>query len=211
MMAPPLTLFFTLCLALLCALLRLENNADYQHSTLATSQASLREYQQFYGDPTSLHDQVTSMFLSAVSLRPADPDLHTVMGVLYHLSSDFDKAIDSFKQAIKHRPNDPQLWNKLGATLANSSKSADAVHAYKRALTLRPRYVRALANLAISYANQGMHEEAVSVYLKTLECNADAAHVWSYLRISLSHLGKEKLVELTNSKNVQLFRPYYDF
>ena len=197
--------------SLLVLCVRLENNADYQHSSLASDHASLREYQQFYGDSASLHDQVTSMFLSAVSLRPADPDLHTVMGVLYHLSSDFDKAISSFKLAIKQRPNDPQLWNKLGATLANSSNSQDAVHAYKRALALRPRYVRALANLAISYANQGLHEEAVSMYLKTLDCNADAAHVWSYLRISLSHLGKDKLVELTNSKNVQLFRPYYDF
>ena len=188
----------------------LENNPDYQQAALASSAASVREYQQFYGD-SALHDQVTAMFLSAVQLRPQDAELHTVMGVLYHLSSDFDKAVDAFKTAIKLRPDDAQLWNKLGATLANSSRSADAVHAYQRALSLRPRYVRALANLAISYANQGLHDDAVAVYLRCLACNADAQHVWSYLRISLSHLGKEQLVELTHSRNPELFRPYYDF
>jgi len=118
--------------------------------------------------------------------------------VLYHISSDFDKAIEAFKNAVKLKPDDPALWNKLGATQANSSRSSDAVHAYKRALQLRPAYVRTLANLAISYANQGMHEDAVRTYLTTLTHNPDANHVWSYLRISLSHLQREDLIELSH-------------
>ena len=52
--------------------------------------------------------------------------------ILYHISSDFDKAIDSFKIAVKLKPDDAALWNKLGATQANSSRSSEAVHAYKR-------------------------------------------------------------------------------
>jgi tetratricopeptide (TPR) repeat protein len=79
-----------------------------------------------------LHDEVTKMFLNALSIRPDDPDLHTVLGVLYHISSDFDKAIEAFKNAVKLKPDDAALWNKLGATQANSSRSGDAVHAYKR-------------------------------------------------------------------------------
>lgn len=72
------------------------------------------------------------MFLNALSIRPDDADLHTVLGVLYHISSDFDKAIEAFKNAVKLKPDDAALWNKLGATQANSSRSEDAVHAYKR-------------------------------------------------------------------------------
>jgi hypothetical protein len=64
------------------------------------------------------------------------------------------------------------------------------------ALQLRPTYVRALANLAISYANQGLHTDAIRTYLTTLKYNTEANHIWSYLRISLSHLGKDQLVEL---------------
>ena len=162
-------------------------------------------------DDNNLHDDVTQMFLNALTLRPDDADLHTVLGVLYHISSDFDKAIESFKTAVKIRPDDAALWNKLGATQANSSRSSDAVFAYKRALQLRPAYVRTLANLAISYANQGMHEDAVRTYLTTLTHNPDANHVWSYLRISLSHLQRDDLVELSHKKDAQLFRPFFQF
>lgn len=204
----------------------LENNPDYAgDKQLESAKQNVRDYETFYSDQSldgpadlrtglsdsALHDSVSKMFLRAVAIHPEDADLWTVLGVLYHLSSDFDKAIDSFKQALKLRPQDAQLWNKLGATQANSSRSADAIHAYKRALSLRPSYTRAMANLAIAHANQGMHEDAVIGYLRALQGNASASHIWSYLRISLSHLGKDKLVELTHSKDVDLFRQYYDF
>ncbi len=130
---------------------------------------------------------------------------------MYHISSDYDKAISSFRSAVQLRPDDAALWNKLGATLANASQSHDAVHAYQRALQLRPAYVRALSNLAIAYANQGLHEDAIRTYLTTLNYNPEANHVWSYLRISLSHLSREDLVELSHQKNVELFRPYFQF
>lgn len=66
------------------------------------------------------------------------------------------------------------------------------------ALELRPAFVRALANLAIAYANQGLHEDAVRTYLKTLAHNPDAHHIWGYLRISLSHMQRDELVELSH-------------
>jgi len=185
----------------------LENHPDY--SSVVTDAKDGTEGDESFDN--SLHNQITKFFLNALLLNPKDADLHTVLGVLYHISSDFDKAIDSFKAALKLRPDDAQLWNKLGATQANSSRSAEAVHAYRRALQLRPGYVRVLANLAISFANQGQHENAARAYLATLKQNPDASHVWSYLRISLSHLGKEDLVELTHQKNVELFRTYYEF
>lgn len=194
------------------------HNPEYQGSTAITKAAEgIKEYEEFYGGGAgqsldgSLHDQVTQMFLEASKVNPNDPDVYTVLGVLWHISSDFNKAIDAFKTAVKLKPDDPALWNKLGATQANSMKSADAVHAYKRALELRPFYVRALANLAISFANQGLHEDAARTYLATLKQNPNADHVWSYLRISLSNLEKRELVDLTSKRDVELFRPHFQF
>jgi len=188
----------------------LENHPDY--SGVVTEEAKVVVDEDHASlDGSALHDQVTKFFLDALKINSKDADLHTVLGVLYHISSDFDKAIESFKAALKLRPDDAQLWNKLGATQANSSRSAEAVHAYRRALQLRPGYVRVLANLAISFANQGQHENAARTYLATLKQNPEANHVWSYLRISLSHLGRDDLVELTQQRNVELFRPHYDF
>jgi len=193
------------------------HNPEYQGvEQIAGAAKGIEEYEEFYGGASngldgSLHDQVANMFMEATKVNPNDSDLYTVLGVLWHISNEFEKAIDAFKSAVKLKPDDPALWNKLGATQANSSKSGDAVHAYKRALELRPSYVRALANLAISFANQGLHEDATRTYLATLKQNPDAEHVWSYLRISLSNLDRRELVQLTDKRDVELFRPHFKF
>jgi tetratricopeptide (TPR) repeat protein len=64
-------------------------------------------------------------------MAPEDGDVHTVLGVLYNLSRDYDKAIASFQTALQLKPRDYSLWNKLGATQANSARSADAIYAYQ--------------------------------------------------------------------------------
>lgn len=67
-------------------------------------------------------------------MSPEDADVHIVLGVLYNLSREYDKAIESFRLALKLKPQDYSLWNKLGATQANSVQSADAILAYQQVI-----------------------------------------------------------------------------
>lgn len=76
--------------------------------------------------------QVARLFTDASQMAPDDADVHIVLGVLYNLSREYDKAIESFKTALKLKPRDYSLWNKLGATQANSVQSADAILAYQQ-------------------------------------------------------------------------------
>ena len=79
--------------------------------------------------------QVARLFNEAAVISPDDADVHIVLGVLYNLSREYDKAIAAFEQALKLKPQDYSLWNKLGATQANSVQSADAIAAYQQVCT----------------------------------------------------------------------------
>lgn len=153
--------------------------------------------------PDSLYyADVAGLFNEAAKMSPEDADVHIVLGVLYNLSREYDKAIDSFKTALKLKPRDYSLWNKLGATQANSIQSADAIFAYQKALDLKPNYVRAWANMGISYANQGMHEESIRYYVRALGMNPKADNAWQYLRISLSCASRSDMVKACDSRNL---------
>ncbi|KAK6934703.1 hypothetical protein RJ641_034858 [Dillenia turbinata] len=149
---------------------------------------------------------VARLFKDAAQMSPEDADVHIVLGVLYNLSREYDKAISSFQTALKLRPNDYSLWNKLGATQANSVQSADAILAYQQALDLKPNYVRAWANMGISYANQGMYEESIRYYVRALAMNPKADNAWQYLRISLGYASRNDMFEACDSRNLDVLQ-----
>lgn len=72
------------------------------------------------------------LFNEASKISPDDADVHIVLGVMYNLSREYEKAIEAFQTALKLKPRDYSLWNKLGATQANSVQSADAIFAYQQ-------------------------------------------------------------------------------
>lgn len=149
---------------------------------------------------------VSRLFNEAAEVSPDDSDVHIVLGVLYNLSREYDKAIASFERALKLKPNDYSLWNKLGATQANSVQSADAIMAYQQALDLKPNYVRAWANMGISYANQGMYDESIRYYVRALAMNPKAENAWQYLRISLSCASRNDMLEACDNRNLDLLQ-----
>lgn len=85
-----------------------------------------------------VYEQVAGLFNEAAKLSPDDADVHVVLGVLYNLSREFDKAIGAFRTALDLKPRDYSLWNKLGATQANSVQSADAILAYQQVICMLP-------------------------------------------------------------------------
>ncbi|VAI85911.1 unnamed protein product [Triticum turgidum subsp. durum] len=149
---------------------------------------------------------VVRLFNEAAQMSPEDADVHIVLGVLYNLSREYDKAIASFKTALQLKPQDYSLWNKLGATQANSIQSADAVLAYQQALDLKPNYVRAWANMGISYANQGLYEDSIRYYVRAVSMNPKADNAWQYLRISLGNASRSDMIAACDSRNLDVLQ-----
>ncbi|CAN0922892.1 Peroxisome biogenesis protein 5 [Linum grandiflorum] len=156
--------------------------------------------------PSLFYADVAKLFEDAAQMSPEDADVHIVLGVLYNLSREYDKAIESFRDALKLKPQDYSLWNKLGATQANSIQGADAILAYQQALDLKPNYVRAWANMGISFANQGKYEDSIRYYVRALAMNPKADNAWQYLRISLCCASREDMINACDTRNLDLLQ-----
>ncbi|KAM8888710.1 PEX5-related protein isoform 2-T2 [Synchiropus picturatus] len=166
---------------------------------------------------STLLPEVKELFLEAVQLNSEsiDPDLQTGLGVLYNLSSEFNKAVEAFNTALSVRPEDYLLWNRLGATLANGDRSEEAVEAYTRALELQPGFIRSRYNLGISCINLGAHREAASNFLTALSLQRKSqsrqqshqvmsGNIWAALRIALSMMDQPELFQAANIGDLDL-------
>ncbi|MCJ8729711.1 hypothetical protein PDJAM_G00109600 [Pangasius djambal] len=199
----------------------LRHNPKYKHllKNRNNLQGSPSSRRLSYSTPMacSLLPEVKELFLEAAQQNPdtIDPDLQTGLGVLYNLSSEYNKAVDAFNSALSVRPEDYLLWNRLGATLANGDRSEEAVEAYTRALELQPGFIRSRYNLGISCINLGAHREAASNFLTALSLQRKSrsrqlshqvmsGNIWAALRIALSMMDQPELFQAANIGDLDL-------
>ncbi|KAJ2100036.1 hypothetical protein GGI09_002477 [Coemansia sp. S100] len=182
---------------------------------------------------------VQSLYIKAARMTPGqdwDPDVQVALGVLFNISSEYDKAVDCFKAALSKRPDDYILWNRLGATEAHIGNNQEATAAYFRALELHPSFIRARYNLSLASTNMGQHREAAENCLialslqqrelQTMDEKGKAAHIdasrtlpargmsstiWNALQLSMYMLGEPQLAESCEKQDLDAFRAKFDF
>ncbi|KAJ2897051.1 hypothetical protein IWW38_001843, partial [Coemansia aciculifera] len=182
---------------------------------------------------------VQDLFIKAARMSPGqdwDPDVQVALGVLFNISTEYDKAVDCFKAALSKRPDDYILWNRLGATEAHIGNNKEATAAYFRALELHPSFIRARYNLSLASTNMGQHREAaenclIALSLQQRELNnmgekgmaahADATRsapaggmsstIWNALQLSMYMLGEPSLAEACEKQDLDAFRSKFDF
>ena len=172
----------------------------------------LKYEQDEYSDGT-LQGEVMQMMTAAERFAPRDPGVQEVLGVLYNVSRDYDAAVAAFRRAVAATTNVPsqaRLTNKIAATMANGYRSEEAIPNYQRALELRPTYPRAMLNLGISYSNIGDYQGAATAYIKALIMNPNAVHVYGYLRLCFSSMGRFDLIPLTEKRDLDALRKVFE-
>lgn len=165
--------------------------------------------------------EVQNLYLQAVQQSPnvIDPEIQEALGVLFNLSSEYNKAVDCFKAALHAKPNSAKVWNRLGASLANGNRSVEAVDAYQHALDIEPGYIRARYNVGIICINLKAYKEAIEHFLTALNHQATSMArsgmnnmnannqmsdtIWSTLRMAVSLLGMTELQAAIDQKDLQ--------
>lgn len=169
------------------------------------------------------------IFLKAVHQNhPAiDPDIQEALGVLFNLSSEYDKAVDCFRAAVQVRPDSAKTWNRLGASLANGNRSTEAVDAYQRALEIQPGFVRARYNVGIICINLKAYNEAAEHFLTALNHQATSLArsglsdvkgttnqmsdtIWSTLRMVISLMGRLDLQPAIDNRDLMVLNKAFE-
>ncbi|XP_053675253.1 peroxisomal targeting signal 1 receptor [Anopheles nili] len=165
---------------------------------------------------------VQELFIKAVQQSPEsiDVDIQEALGVLFNLSSEYDKAVDCFQAVLQVRPESSKAWNRLGASLANGNRSLEAVNAYQQALAIQPGFIRARFNVGIICVNLKAYKEAAEHLLTALNLQATSAArsglkvnsmsqqmssaIWNLLRMVLSLMNRKDLHDAIDNRDLEV-------
>ena len=88
---------------------------------------------------------------SAQKLRPDDPDVLNLLGLVYFKTNAFPEAEVIYRRLAKENPNVFILHSNLGLILFKQGKLEEAEHHLLRAVELRPNYAKSHLYLGLLY------------------------------------------------------------
>ncbi|KAI8100185.1 uncharacterized protein BX664DRAFT_323091 [Halteromyces radiatus] len=165
---------------------------------------------------------------------PMDEDVQVILGILFYLADDMEKARDCFQAALICRPHDYRLWNQLGSIMmAQSNGEDDALDMYYSALDLNPSYVRARYNLSIAYMKRAQYDLAAqhlvtalyqqqeqqqhqrqgrhsTSHVETTLENKMPSPLWSSLRLVMYMLNLDHLADACNRYDLAPFESFLE-
>ena len=122
----------------------------------------------------------------AIDLSGPDSFIHQVLGVIYILNRDYDKAIDECQKSIELSPNSAESYFYYGLALRYAGRFNEAVLHFKKAIRLNPvKPLNYLNNLAWVYTFLEQYEQAILLWNGTLERNSN--YLFAHLGLTLAY------------------------
>ncbi|MHB1046456.1 MAG: protein kinase domain-containing protein [Thermoanaerobaculia bacterium] len=106
--------------------------------------------------------------LRVVELRPTSPVAFNRLGVLYFLTSRYEKAVEAFRQAIALNPDVPRAHLNLGAALLRLGRFEEARAALEETIRIEP-VPQAYSNLGVAQYLLGRHPEAAASFQRAVD------------------------------------------
>jgi len=122
----------------------------------------------------------------AIDLSGQDASTYQILGTLYMLRKEFDKAIAATQKAIELSPNSAESIYYYGHVLRFAGRFDEAIPVLQKAIRLNPfTPIKYLNHLAWSYVFSEQYEQAIPVWKKALERNPD--YLFAYMGLTLAY------------------------
>jgi adenylate cyclase len=147
------------------------------------------------GSSKSPGDSLTSateLVQKSMSIDKDLPEAHGVLGLIYLLQKQHDKAIAEVELAVTGNPNSADDLGRLGLALFFAGKPKEAIAALKKAIRLNPIPPSwYLSFLGWVYGITEQYEEAIAAFKKSLQHSPDNLYAWLGLTMTYSLSGQE--------------------
>jgi len=138
--------------------------------------SDLTAYQELarYFAVTGRVQEAISTYQTAATLRPNNPQIHHLLGVLHELAGQREQAIAAYEKAIEHGPNMGEAKNNLAYLFADQGQNLDrALDLAQEAKELLPNSANAADTLGWVLFKRGVPAAAIS-YLQEAEAGTEA-------------------------------------
>lgn len=122
----------------------------------------------------------------AIELSGQDSNAYQILGSVYSLRKQYDKAIVECQKAISLNPNSAEANYFYGQSLKWAGRFDEAILAYKKAIRRNPiTPLPYSSNLAWAYLHSEQYEKAISLWTRAIERNPD--YFFAYLGLTLAY------------------------
>ena len=143
--------------------------------------------------PGKSMEQAAELAQKALALDDTLDLPHSLMGNIYLLKRQYEKAIAEDERAVALNPNGADAHAHLGKTLNYVGRPEEAIALLKKAIRLNPIPPNwYLFTLGDGYRLAGQYEEAIPVYKRVLHLNPDDILTHTGLAATYSLLGREE-------------------
>jgi adenylate cyclase len=141
----------------------------------------------------------------AISLDESDAASYALLGSVYSMMRQHDKAIATGKRSVELEPNGAQVNLILGQTLCYAGKQDDAIGYLNKAIRLNPfpNYLYPF-NLGRYYRLKGQYEKALTEFKKALQLAPKSPPIHHALAVTYALLAREDEARASAAKCLEL-------
>jgi adenylate cyclase len=169
---------------------------DPEYPRLYMGLAIVHMYDMWYGtteSPDQSLDRAFELAQKAISLDNSNATAHGILGHVYAMKRQYDRAIAECERAVFLDPNSAENIFWLGMALNWAGRTEEAIPYIQNAIRLNPLPPALyFVQLAVSYRDSGQYEKAIEASKKALQREPNTQFAYIHMAISYIRLGQEK-------------------